>query len=259
MYNIIKLAICHPKMIGMLFKEKISKVVGYVLILFGISVLACGLKSYSTNHFDYDDAKQITTIITLSDKGNVSYDSNTSTLSGDVYQTSTESVVINVLNGEAYSQTRFVFNFLENGITVYYSKMKIADVKYTDINCKSFTFENVSNGVVSDTVHMQQMVDQVLDKANIGYSNVSFLTDVLFMLLYYAIIIICSTLLSMFVNPDIAKNVRFKLIFFSTGIYFVIMSFYFIFAAEWIQYLAFILPMIYCNITFAHIIRVRKV
>lgn len=259
MYKIIKLAICHPKMIVMLFKEKISRVVGYVLILFGISILACGLKNYSTNHFDYDNAKQITTIITLSDKGNVSYDSNTSTLSGDVYQTSAESVVINALNGEAYSQNRFVFNFLEKGVTVYFSKMKIAEVKYTDIDCKSFTFENVSNGVVTDTVHMQQMLDQVLDRANVGYSKVSFFIDVLFMLLYYAIIIVCSILLSIFVNPDIAKDVRFKLIFFSTGIYFVIMSFYFIFGAELIQYLAFLFPMVYCNITFAHIIRIRKV
>lgn len=259
MYKIIKLGICHPKMIGMLFKEKISKVVGYVLILFGISVIACALKNYSTNHFDYEDAKEITTIITLSDKGNVVYNADTHTMSGDVFQTATEGVVINALNGEAYSQTRFVFNFLDNGVTLYYSRMKIADVKYSDISCKSFTFENVSNGVVSDTVHMQQMVDQVLTKANLGYSNVSFVTDVLFMLLYYFIVIICSVLLSMFVNPDIAKNVRFKLVFFSTGIYFVLSAFYFVFNAEWIQYLAFILPMIYCNITFAHIIRVRKV
>ena len=107
-------------------------------------------------------------------------------------------------------------------------------------------------------IYFQDLIDVVFERINTAYATFYFADAVSVGIIYFIMIWIVAFATSYFLNPAINAKVRMKLVMYSVSCFYLVMILSLMLNASWLQYVAIILPLIYSNITFAHIIKVGK-
>ncbi len=259
MYNRIRICLCHPKMIGLYFKDSVFKIISYFMILILLFIGVCASVAYCTDHFNYDDTRRLTDLIYLGNDSDIFFDANNKTISGKKVKFESNNVILNFLVEENYATSqKMIFRFKPEKVEVIFRGIIVKSISYEDIPVESFSLANIQKGNIKDKVEFQDFMNLVLNKCNINFAAFYFL-DILFSnVMYFVIIFICALVFSFFTNPNIDIKIRLKLCFYSISVYFLIIILSMLFDAAWLQYLALFLPIVYTNITFSHIIKVEK-
>ena len=251
---------CHPSRIGLFHKDHPLVILLFFLLFSSILLGTIALKVFNTNYFSNGDIDYVQSTV-------VKYDSTLNIEYKD-YKITGESVLIKksplelrILPTESKVDNNGLIMLLgTESAEIYYSYIKIGSVKYSDIpNNYSFTLAGVKSGDSASTYNFRCFMDYMFTKSNTGYAVNVFVNETLNVLFYYFIFAIIAILVySFFANSQISFGIRAKLVIYDSLIYFVIMFFTIAFDISFLQYVAIFLPAIFCNLTFTHIIKVRK-
>jgi len=259
MFERIKNCICHPRLLGLYYKDSILKAIAALVGLFAFFMLFSVIIALNTNHLTYDDTKVVTNLILYSDECDVKYDGRTCSLSGTSAKFEGESYIVDFLSTENYSASnKMVFRFNAKNMDFIYSGYVVGTYTYSDYSIDDFSISRVQSGDITSTMQFQALLFEIFSDINPSYSAVVIANDAVVCLGYYLIVFVISLVVSFFINGDIQGKVRAKLCIYSTLIYFLVMIIAIIYSAQWLQYVALCLPFIYTNITFSRIIRVKK-
>lgn len=261
MFDRIRICICHPKLIGLYYKDSFLKIFSYIFCLFCLFIGTCAVISYNTDHFTYEDTKPIVRLLiqgASSDTGDIAYDKEAGALSGTPASYEAESFIVDFLSDTSYSSVRkLIFLFQKDTAAVLYNGFVLGRYTYAELGAENFSVAEIQKGQIQDTVRFQDMTDTLLNRVNIPYGTFYLMEGISVGIIYFVIMFIIAMASSYFMNPTIAGKIRVKLALYSVSIFYVVMLFSLLFNASWLQYAALILPLIYSNITFSHIIRVE--
>ena len=261
-YRIVDI-LCHPSRIGLYIKDKI-----YVVIIMFISFVALfmgvmALKVYPQDYYSLESAENISFAVSKSNIiPTIKYE-NKKIVGDKPYMVIMDDFSACFLP-ENYSTNNEITKrslnmaFYEDHVDIYYGSRLSNTIKYEEVNVSDFDFNNVYKGVTKDRINFEEFVFHFLDSTELHFKNTVYLQNSLIAIGYYAISLFVSALFSFYVNSGIAMKVRWKLLIYDSLVYFFVMIFSIVFAYGFIEYIALVLPLIYSNITFRHIIRVRK-
>ena len=257
----IRYIVCHPSKIALFYKDSALKVLLFFLLFVSILIGTMAAKTFTNQFFSNDD---IDYIISLVDKNkddiNVSYKD---------YKLTGDSVAIKDTNYECYILTGdetkitnpgLIMFLREDSANVYYGYRLIGNIEYKNIGSNyQYLITNVRANNNIDRYNFRCFFHDLLSVSNTGYALTVFLSNIISLFQYYLIFsIIVLFVYSYFINPTISVNVRLKLLIYDSLVYFIVMFFTFAFQISFLQYDALFMPLIYCNVTFSHIIRVRR-
>lgn len=260
MYDKIRILLCHPKWIGLYYKDSVLKILAYILIVISLCFGAKAIVDYNTDYFTNADAKYLTTCIVNGDKSDITYSMATNEMTGTPLRIERDNFILSFLEEEPQElkDNMFIFLFSKDSIQIRQNGTTFGDMKYKDIISKDISFSEIQDGNYSQYAQMQGVFDIALNRINGKYANVCFLQDIMHLFNYFIGVFVVCVAFSFFDNPSIAHSIRLKLVFYTSGIYFVVMTFAFIFGWNWLTFVAFFLPIIYEHITFTHIVRVEN-
>lgn len=259
MYNRIRICLCHPSKIATFFRDKALSIALYVLGLFVVFLATSALRAYTTDYFNYSDTKSITNIVLEKNSGDAVYDASTYKLTGTPLKYEASDFVLDVLLSEGYANVdKLVFKMKEESVDVVFMGYLVSNYTYEELKPSGFTFEGILQADPVDIINFQSLMNTLLDKVNITYANYEFIQSIYIAVSYFAVILIVGCISSYFINPKIDWKTRVKLCLYSSGVFFLVMTFAVLLNYVWLQYLAMILPLIYTNITFSHIIKISK-
>ena len=257
----LRYIVCHPSKIALFYKDSALKVFLFFALFASMLIGVLAAQTFTARYFDNDD---IDYIISLFDKQkeeiNIEYSN---------YKITGDPVAIKDTNFECYimtgDETRLdkscLIMFLkEDNVNIYYGYRLIGKIEYKNIGYDyHFNVSNVRNGINIDKYNFRCFFYDLLMVGNTGYAFTVFLSNILGAFQYYLIFaLVIMFIYSYFINPSISAGVRLKLIVYDSLVYFVVMFFTFAFQISFLQYVALFIPLIYCNVTFSHIIRVRR-
>lgn len=261
MFDRIRICICHPKLIGLYYKDSFLRIFSYILCLFCLFVGVCAAISYNTDHFTYEDIKPVVRLLiqgSFEKKSDVVYDRETGLLTGTPVSYAAEGFIVDFLTDSNYASTKkIVFRFKKDTAEVLYNGFVLGRFTYAQLSADDFSVAEIQKGQVRDTVRFQDMTDTLLNRVNTPYGTFYLMEGISVGIIYFVIMFIIAMASSYFMNPTIAGKIRIKLVLYSVSVFYVVMLFSLLFNASWLQYVALILPLLYSNITFSHIIRVE--
>lgn len=256
----IKDLIIHPKRIGLYYKDSFFKIFAYIFVLFIILASLTAVVVFNTDYLHHAHSKDISSSIMQMGKSDIKYDADTHTLLGSPMSASFDDKVIYFFGNEnnIKAEKKFIFNFKAESVDMIYGGLKFSSIKYSEINSESFSIAAVQGFDDKEIVKLEEFLDIVFYKANSGYRRLAFADTIIMDLMMYGIIILIGLLSAWFRKPEINSTVRFKLVLYSTSVYFIGMLFSLLYNAMWIEYVAMAIPIIYVNITLSRIVKVVR-
>ena len=247
----------HPSHIVFYYKDKIVKVLLWVLAFFSVVVGLFSLYTYTSKGYDYNYVTSIATSLQTKDN-TISTEFKDKKLSGEAIKIIGSNLRIYILKYDfANNDFGLVMNFKEEEVDVYYQTAFKKTIKYSSLDIDNFTFENVRNNNRTDVLEFESLIIVALDSIDNVVKTFSLLNDVLDLLIMFAAIVVFSIILSLFINPPIDFKSRFKICIYDSLIYFVLMAFTLMIGITWIQYIAMGMPLIFTMISFRSIVRIK--
>ena len=250
--------LCHPKYIGMYYKDRLSKVIGVAVIVFMLFVVVCGIYTFNKVGFDYQVSKGITNSIQLVETKEINYDSESDTLSGEEAYYNYSYIGVQFLGSKlpvAFTEEAIVLDFKETYVGVYVSGYEVKQINYSETSGESFSLKAVGKGDITNIVVFQDFIHSILEEVNVLYQGLILGAMISQVFTYYIGTLILVFFVSIMHNPGIDKKTRFKLCIYSTLIYLFAEIFVLLCGAQWISYVGIILAVVYPKITFSHIRR----
>ena len=258
----LKNILCHPSRIGLYHKDSPLMVIGYLVLFLGFLIGMLALKTYNTNYFDYSDSNYVTSLI-YNNKNETTIEYKDHKLSGSSFVVTSDTFECYFLSGISINNIKnngMIFIMNENDVNVYYRFRLLKTINYSDISTDySFSINDVRKNDSNALFNIKGFYDCIFKSVDKSYASSVFLTNILSILQYYFIFsVLVLSVYSYFINPSISFGVRTKLVIYDSLVYFFVMFFMLAFEINFLQYVALIIPLIYCSVTFAHILRVRK-
>lgn len=252
--------LCNPKCIGKYYKDRFGKAFLIILFFFLLSIVIQAARCYTENPLSDNLAINYSSMVLQNGSSDVAYDANSHRLTGTSFNSSKNGYYLVVLPKEGdlidLKLDSIAVILAEDRAELYYSSRRISSVSYNDISVASFSFDNIAHNQVVDKHHFQGLIDEVFDSSRGLFQTFNFIDGVASSIVYYFILVFFCYIFSIGVNPTIQKNVRVKLCFYDSCIFFVCQFFAYLFNTKLLIYLALIMPIIYSFITFRHIIKV---
>lgn len=259
MLDRFRISMCHPRLIGMFFKDSLGKVLLYIFGLFLLYVGVCAMTTYGYDNFTYSDTEAINQVIYCGDESDIVFSKEENKIVGTPIKLSKGNLIINFLISENYSNTSgTVLRFKEADVDVLYGGYILKTIEYKDINVKSFSLIDVKNGDDTAVARFQDMINYIFDRVDFNYATINLIDIVFQFVSNLFFVLLCCLLTSFFKNPAIGLKIRMKICLYSTSIYFLLMICAVLFNASWMIGFAIFLPFIYTNIAFGHIVRVDR-
>ncbi|HIT50204.1 MAG TPA: hypothetical protein IAD46_04170 [Candidatus Pelethenecus faecipullorum] len=257
MLDRIRNCICHPKWIGNYFKDKIRYIVAVTFLFLGVYVAVLALRIYTTEPFSEGSVKELTSAVIRGKESDVRYDDTTHRLTGSycVYE-GDDFQLIFLPEQDVRATLGIQILFLETEVRVYYAGMKAQSYRYDQTVVSSFSLADIQKNQSEDIYQFKILLGGVLDSTHLFFQTMVFLERLGMELGYFVILLICMFVFTYFLNPSIEGKIRIKLVFYDAMIFFFVELLSVLFAMSWLQYVALILPIVYANITFRHIVRV---
>ncbi len=261
----IKTSLCHPKYVGLFFKDKFHKVILAVLIFFLLFSAGVVTKCMLTDQFGSDEAFAVEKIIQYSTDANgnkaaanISFDITTKKITGKATNFNSDSAVIAFLpTQEAKTQNAIYINLFEDHYVIYYGLYKLGSGDYNDSNLKSFNIAMVQNGDTENCINFRTFLITIFDRYQYQEAAIIAAQGVISALVYYVFVIILCLLSAYFLNPTIEFKIRIKLVLYDSVSYFYWYLIALLIDVSWVQYIALLVPFVFTSITFAHIKRIR--
>lgn len=265
MFDRLRIILAHPTRIGLFFKDKIYIPILFVLTMFFLFVSVDSIYNVNTKQFNYSQAKAFNTLVqnTLNEKKevpslNMSFDSSTDKITGDNHVFIGENIVLAVNSPNTYSRNGYIcVNLRENGADLYEGFVKIGYVEYKTIEATSFTFSNVQSGTLADNLHFTEFIYKLFSNINTNQAILHVLDNSMTCFIFFIGVLIFCLIDSYFLNPPIEMKVRIRLVIYDAFPYLFVMLLSALFRASWLQYVALAIPIIYVNLTFSHIKKIR--
>ena len=261
----IKTSLCHPRYIGLFFKDKFHKIILLILLFFLVFTAGVFTKTMLTDQFGNDEAIAVQKVIQYSIDSNgkrptidIKYDASTKKVTGKPFVFKHEDVIISFLqDGNIIDKDAISINFTENGYSIYYGYYFLGKGDLNDSALKSFDLAKVQAGDTAECISFRSNLITIFDKYQYVEAAIIGAQAVISILVYYALIVILCLLYAYFVNPSIEFKIRMKLVLYDSIPYFYWCLISILLGVNWIQYIACLVPFIYTSITFAHIKRIR--
>lgn len=254
--------LCHPSRIGLYHKDSPLIVIVYLFLFLCFLIGILAIKTYNTDYFDYSDSNYIVSVICANkNESNIEYKDHK--LTGNSFiiaDTNFECYFLANTDIKNVKNSGLIFIMNEDNMDIYYSYKLLKNIKYSDISTDySFSIANVRANKTNDLYSIKGFYDYSFKNINNSYATGVFFSNILSILQYYFIFsVLVLALYSYFINPAIQFGVRAKLVIYDSLIYFIVMFLSVVFEASFLQYVALIFPLIYCSMTFAHILRVKR-
>lgn len=259
MFERLRNSFCHPRLLGLYYKDKIIKPIILVICSFIMFMIFSVIIALNTEHLKYDDTKIVSDLISRSNSADVEFDSRTSSFSGNPVKFESNTFVVDFLSVENYAESeKMVMRFNAKNMDFIYNGYVLGTYTYSNYNIESFSIKLLQKGEMRNTIEFQNLLYDLFLDINKDYSKIIIANDAVVCFGYYIIILIVALVISYFNNPEIQGRIRVKLCMYSTLVYFLVMIIAIIYSAQWLQYVALGLPLIFTNITFSRIIRVKK-
>lgn len=257
MQRIINL-ICHPSRIVLYFNDKIYKIIICLLsFIMAICAILAGY-SFTTKTYDYYFVQSVIDVINSKDEANIKF--SDSKLTGNAYQIKANGIFIYYLKSDfAHNDYGLVMNFKEESVDIYYRFFPKKTLNYNDCLVNDFTFSDIKYNKNQARINFESLMIQALDLINNEASIMTFADYASNILIMYGVVLLIATVFSFFINPQIQFRHRIRISIYDSIIYFVIMIFALMFQISWLQYVAMVLPIFYCNISFRSIVVIKKV
>lgn len=251
-------ALCHPKKIGFYFKDKAIVVFSFLMLMIAFSIAGVAVNSYAYPQFDYNTATSITALITGSGS-KTEYNSETHILTGaefnkEVY-TAENFTIAFYTTDTAKTQNSYSILFAKEYVYLKYQSIIISKIKYSDLNINSFKVSEIQSSNAK-RIEFTDVIFKILNASKTNFANFNFIVNSSSVLMYAVFLIIANLIFSYFTNPTIQTPVRFKLLIYTSLIYFLFSGLAFFSGVAWLEYVGLFLSVIYTNICFRHIIRV---
>lgn len=266
MLNKIIICLCHPKKIGLFFKDKIYKPILYAIGFFLLYVGIIALVAFSNKVFDSSYTEGSINLIVSEESANtntnVTFNSTTKTLEGNETKYSNSYFQVYFMpKGTVTTPSANVTTlvFLSDHVECFYGVHRLGEYNYSDLkDVKDFSLSNVVKGVNEDKLELKTIVNAIYQASETSISLYYIFNYAVFGISYYAGLLLFIFFMSFMTNPAIEFKVRTKLCLYDSLIFFVVLSFCMGFAIEWLLYLALCLPVFYSSFTFSHIIKNRR-
>jgi hypothetical protein len=261
----IKTSLCHPRYIGLFFKDKFHKIILLVFVFFLVFTAGVFAKTMLTDQFGNDEAIAVQKVIQYSTDSNgkrptidIKYDSSSKKITGNSIVFTQEEVIISFLHdGNIVNKDAISINFTENGYSIYYGYYFLGKGDLNDASLKSFDLSKVQNGDTLECMNFRSSLVTIFDKYQYVEAAIIGAQAIISILVYYALVIVLCLIYAYFANPSIEFKIRMKLVLYDTLPYFYWCLISILLGVSWIQYIACLVPFIYTSITFAHIKRIR--
>ena len=261
----IKTSLCHPRYIGLFFKDKLYKILLLVLLFFVVFTAFLVTKTMLTDQFGDSEAVAVQKVIQYSTDDNgktpsfkMAFDSSTHKFSGDKMTFTADSVVVAFLqDSDIVDKDSISINIKESSYSLYYGYFLLGKGDFTDSSLKSFDVAKVQAGDIENCINFRAFLVTLFDKYQYVEAGIIAAQAAISSLVYYAFVIILCLVSAYFLNPGIEFKIRIKLVLYDTLPYFYWYLIAILLNVSWIQYVALLVPFIYTSITFAHIKRIR--
>ncbi len=261
----IKTSLCHPRYIGLFFKDKFYKIILLVLLFFAIFAAGLVTKTMLTDQFGNNEALAVQKVIQYStdSKGQspsvkIAFDSSTHKFTGDKMTFTADSVIISFLqDSNVVDKDSVSINLREDSYSLYYGYFLLGTGDYSDSTLRSFDVAKVRTGDTENCINFRAFLVTLFDKYQYVEATIIAAQAAISSLVYYAFVIILCLISAYFLNPGIEFKIRIRLVLYDTLPYFYWYLIAILLNVTWIQYIALLVPFIYTSITFAHIKRIR--
>ena len=265
MLDRLRIILAHPTRIGLFFKDKIYIPILFVLTMFFLFVSANTVYNVNTKQFTYSQAKLFNVLVqnTVNDDKktpnlNMAFDSTTNKITGDTHVFVGNNIILAVNSSNMYFKNEYIsVNLRENEAVLYEGYIQIGTIEYKSIESKNFTFTNVQKGTLDDNLYFTEFIYKLFDKVNINQAAIHIFDDSFTGLIFFVAVLIFCLIDSYFLNPPIEMKVRSRLVIYDSFSYLFFMFLAALFRASWLQYVALIIPVLYVNLTFSHIKKIR--
>ncbi len=261
----IKTSLSHPKYVGLFFKDKFHNVILLIILFFAVFSASIFTKCMLTDQFGIDQAIAVEQMIqystdSLGNKPSVTiiYDADNKKFNGESMLFSSEDANISFLPTNVnVSQNKLCVSFFEDNYVIYYGLYKLGSYSYDNTDLKSFNISNVQKGDTSDCINFRNFLIYSFDKVQYQQATLISVQSIISTLVYYFILIVFCLIAAYLINPAIEFKIRLKLVLYDSLSYFYWYFIALLLSITWIEYIALLVPVIFTNITFAHIRRIK--
>ena len=261
----LKIILTHPTRIGLFFKDKIYIPILFLLTMFFLFVGVNAVYNFNTTQYSHETSKNYTLLVqySLNDSKekptfNITFDSTTNKLKGDTHVFKSDNIILAINSVNVYQKNGVLtVNLLEDGAVLYEGFIKLGYVEYKSISAKSFDLTKVQNGVIEDSLYFSEFLDSLFLKVKNNQALLHLADDTMTTVIFYFGLLIFTLIASYMINPPIEMRVRAKLVLYDSFSYLFIMLLAALFRASWLQYVALVFPLLYVNLTFSHIKKIR--
>ena len=251
--------ICHPTRIVLYFNDKAYKIIIWLLSFIILVGTILASFAFTTKAYDVDFGESLAKYMASKETvPNLKYEDGK--MSGSEYSIKSNGIYIYFIKNDfAHNDYGLVMNFKEEQVDIYYRYFGKKTVYYKDINTKNFTFEDVKKDQNLARIYFSEFIFQAVDKINLEASFLTFVDNMINVLSMLGAVILISVVFSFLINPQIQFRHRIRICAYDSIIYLVMMIFTLMFQISWLQYVALVLPLFYCNRSFRSIVVIKKV
>ena len=255
----IKICLCHPKYIAMYYKEKGSKIALLILTFFLVFSGIAIVSESNQDFFTSADNSEIVQAVITGEVPYLAFDEQANKFIGNQAKYESTYYDLYFLPRDNISlsskEQKTVLVFGTNEVKVYYAGVCLHVCDYSNELLEGFSLTEVNKGDIESIHSFNKLLTVVLNDANEVFCYLSMFNYIATMITYYFGIVLTLFLFTMLSNPTIGKGVRFKLCCLDSLVFILVFAFQIMFKISWLMYVGALLPILYSNVTFMHIIR----
>lgn len=251
---------CHPSRIVFYFRDKIYVVLIHLALFIAFAIGATAMVAYSGDYVNRSAGVEFAEDVFKSTKNsNVVFENyqmtgDMATITSGVYK-----AYFNMESPKEYSDSYFTIVFGKETVKGYIGSKELFKNNYSDLKTNyNFKLSDIKDGNSDKRAQFVDFMSVYLEGFETEYATQTFLGGIATIFEFYGVLLVAMFIFSYLVNPTIKFEVRARLMIYDSLIFFFVFIFAYIFNIEFIEYLAFIISLIYSGITFRHIIRVNK-
>ncbi len=257
MWDRIKICFCHPRWIGKFHHDHPGIVAGTILLFFALFLTIYGVRCYTTSPFDQAAGNTVAAALVNHGAVNASYKNKEltgeqCTITGDNFHI----YILKAHDTQKLNITNISICLEEKQAVVYLGNLKMKTVSYQSISSEDFDFKDISTNQPKAIYQFKIFINEILNSSRVPFQTMDFIQGIFNEIIFYFLLVVLLSFYALAINPTIDKNIRIKLCMYDALSYFIVSFFAELFNLYWLNYLALVLPIIYCTITFRHIVKV---
>lgn len=258
MFDRLRICILHPRFIGKFIIEKMYKIWILYVILFLLMGILIFFLIHSSAYLTSSEVNYIVTEMAKDEEINLEYKNNS--LNGDpkTFTISSGGLEINLcFLEEKINETPFSIVFSNNSCKSYINGILIGEENYSNLTIPSFSIKNGVQITAIDRISLATLISTSFDL----YANIISIANALIItgqnIVTLALILLVTFLLTLSINGSIRGKFRFNLLIHCGLISIVIFLLSYMLNIAFLQYVAYVLPLIYMMLALKSIVKLE--